>query len=75
MMTKIGELEHEIKILKSEGDLFKGNMANLLSTPDLTVDPTFEAIRDHFKSTHGQFVNRKKVKPQSHTGDRPKETT
>jgi len=58
MNTKIAELEHEIKILTSEADLFRGNMANILSTPEVTIDPTFEAIRDHFKSTHGQYVNR-----------------
>ena len=57
MTTKVGELEHHIRIMTSESELFKGNMANLLSTPEITVEPTFEAIRDHFKSTHGQYVN------------------
>ena len=33
-------------------------MANILSTPDLTVEATFEAIRDHIKNNHTQFVNR-----------------
>ena len=56
--TKIAELEHEVRIKTSEADLFKGNMANILSTPDLTVEPTFEAIRDHIKNNHTQFVNR-----------------
>ena len=56
--TKIAELEHEVRIKTSEADLFKGNMANILSTPDLTVEATFEAIRDHIKNNHTQFVNR-----------------
>jgi len=59
--TKIAELEHEVRIKTSEADLFKGNMANILSTPDLTVEPTFEAIRDHIKNNHTQFVNSTKT--------------
>merc|ERR1712241_584803 len=32
LTAKIAELEHELRIATSEGDLFKGNMANILST-------------------------------------------
>ena len=37
--------------------MFKGNMANLLSTPDMTIDATFESIRDHIKTSKEQYVN------------------
>ena len=47
--TKIAELEHEKNVLKSEIDLFAGNMANVLSTPNEPVEPTLEAIRDLIK--------------------------
>lgn len=56
--ARIAELEHELRIANSEADLFKGNMANLLSTPDLTIEATFESIRDHIKSSKDQYVNR-----------------
>ena len=56
--AKIAELEHELRIANSEADLFKGNMANLLSTPDLTIEATFESIRDHIKSSKDQYANR-----------------
>lgn len=55
--TKIAELEHELRIATSEADLFKGNMANLLSTPDMVIDATFESIRDHIKTSKEQYVN------------------
>ena len=42
-------MEHEKNVLKSEIDLFAGNMANVLSTPNEPVEPTLEAIRDLIK--------------------------
>ena len=45
--------------------LAKGNMANLLSTPDVTIEADFEAIRTHIKSSHGNFINRSGLKKKS----------
>jgi len=61
LQARIGELEHDLRVLNSEADLFKGNLANMLSTADVTVEASFEHIRDHIKKTSTEAANSSKT--------------
>ena len=53
LAAEVAELTHAKNLLESEINLFVGNMANMLSKPDLVVEATMDAVRDRVKTLYG----------------------
>lgn len=57
MKTEVAELTHAKNLLESEINLFVGNMANMLSRPDMVIEATMDAVRERVKTLYGTQDN------------------